>query len=240
MRTRTPTPRQGFTLIELLVVISVIAILATLLFPAIGMVRTMANKAKDGNNVKQIVVSMTAYATDNNSSLPAAQRAGTAVTADQWQETIKCFEVLTAWSKGDVSAKLFKGPTAGSAWLPGDTLYPKADGSAWVADGTVAPMSYALDWSAPSDLKATRPVVGSRDPAYWGGDGINVAFGDGHYEFVRATGEADSETMSDDGTSMVKGAVLNIGDDLLKNDDSGYRGDITKISRGPATRAWLR
>jgi prepilin-type processing-associated H-X9-DG protein len=200
----------------------------------------MANKAKDGNNVKQIVVSMTAYATDNNSSLPAARRAGTDVTSEEWKETIRCFEVLTAWSKGDVSAKLFKGPTAGSAWLPSDTHYPKADGTAWGDVSSATPMSYALDWSAPSDLKATRPVVGSRDPAYWGGDGINVAFGDGHYEFVRASGEADSETMSDDGTTLVKGAVLNLGDDLLKNDDTGYRGNIQKISRGPATRAWLR
>ena len=53
---------QGFTLIELLVVISIIAILAGMLLPVIGVVREMARSAQCGKNQSQILGGMFAYA----------------------------------------------------------------------------------------------------------------------------------------------------------------------------------
>jgi len=55
MNMRAPR-RYGFTLIELLVVIAIIAILAALLFPAAGVMRSRSMVARCMSNVRQIAV----------------------------------------------------------------------------------------------------------------------------------------------------------------------------------------
>lgn len=57
--------RSGFTLIELLVVVSIIAVLASLLMPAIALVRDQAISMTCANNLRQIGVGMFAYDGDN-------------------------------------------------------------------------------------------------------------------------------------------------------------------------------
>lgn len=62
--TSHPLAQRGFTLIELLVVISIIAVLAGLLFPAMGAVRTSARKASAANDCMQIVNAVKNFYTD--------------------------------------------------------------------------------------------------------------------------------------------------------------------------------
>ncbi len=64
-------PHAAFTLIELLVVISIIAILASMLLPAVGMIRDLANQQKCGSNLRQVAVAILAYGTDNEGLTPA-------------------------------------------------------------------------------------------------------------------------------------------------------------------------
>ncbi|MFM2092854.1 MAG: hypothetical protein RLZZ127_3343 [Planctomycetota bacterium] len=74
--------------------------LLALALPAIGQTREMAMRAKTGNNAKQMVVCLIAYASDNGGRLPAD------------------LDELIPWSQGDVTERMFRSAAGERLGLP--------------------------------------------------------------------------------------------------------------------------
>lgn len=70
------TKRHGFTLIELLVVISIIALLISLLLPALARAKSLALQVECASNMRQIGIAMQEYSNENGGMYPLS---------DTWQ-----------------------------------------------------------------------------------------------------------------------------------------------------------
>ena len=142
--------RAAFTLIELLVVISIIAILISILLPALAKARELANRAVCMANIRGIVQSMVTYAQSNNGVFPIVAGAKPWWTwytnlpytpANYTDEETTAQQVVQEWY--DTSS--------GAYW--NSALSPS--GSMWimVLQGYVAPASFIC----PSDPLAVGP-----------------------------------------------------------------------------------
>jgi len=90
--------RENFTLVELLVTIAVIAILASLLLPALGRAREMAKSMQCLGNLRQVILVNLTYSGDNNEFLPAPLKPLT-----PWNKTLEDGGYIRIYKTGDTT-----------------------------------------------------------------------------------------------------------------------------------------
>jgi prepilin-type N-terminal cleavage/methylation domain-containing protein len=101
--------KKGFTLIELLVVIAIIAVLASMLLPALASAKQKAQGTLCISNLKQLVIGWTMYAGDNRDKLVNVANRGN-----------DCGQNLS----GTLDTQYQPGGSAAS-WILGSIQYPK-------------------------------------------------------------------------------------------------------------------
>jgi prepilin-type N-terminal cleavage/methylation domain-containing protein/prepilin-type processing-associated H-X9-DG protein len=117
MTSTTPRRSSAFTLVELLVVIGIIALLISILLPALGKARRAANTLACSSNLRQVGTVMQMYASENKGAiLGNAWTSGAFLKATTGFSDNNCPDVCQTWDWTAPAARLMganfnQGPT---------------------------------------------------------------------------------------------------------------------------------